>query len=165
MTITGAAALGGAQDAHSKKRGTARRASSDDINSQAPAHDQGASDSIDAQPAHTQFLELAKGHVTAFAKPQQWHSALVFGTTVLLWWGLLALGAWWFKNANLRTWHGLALSACWVIVRTGSYIRAFVIMHDAIHHALFRERWLNTLVAIVTGFNVYMDPIGECVLP
>jgi len=76
---------------------------------------------------------------------------------VLLWFGMLFLGRWWFNQAQLSTMWGLLLSACWVFARVGSYVRAFVIMHDATHGALFTKRWQNTWAGIVTGLMVGMD--------
>lgn len=83
------------------------------------------------------------------------------GATIALWLGMLMLGAWWFRRACLDTWWGVALTACWMFVRTGTFVRAFVLMHDASHGALFTKRWLNTWSGSITGLMVGMDFTGE----
>jgi hypothetical protein len=106
-------------------------------------------------------LKCAAQHIAAFAGPQEGRSAWVVGATVLLWVGTLLLGNWWFSRAQLTTWKGLAVSACWLIVRMGTYVRAFVMMHDATHNTLFKRRWLNTLAGNITGLMVGMHAAGE----
>lgn len=120
-----------------------------------------ASGGSTAQPVSADTLELARKHVAAFAAPQNWRAAWVVGVTVLLWVGTLLLGSWWFRGTQPNTWQGLALSACWVFVRMGSLVRAFVVMHDATHNALFSRRWLNSLSAVATGFMTGMDTGGK----
>jgi fatty acid desaturase len=74
---------------------------------------------------------------------------------------MLYLGAWWFRFAPLNTFWGLALSALWVLVRTGTYTRAFVLTHDTTHDALFNTRWKNWWTGIFTGLCIAMDASGE----
>jgi fatty acid desaturase len=74
---------------------------------------------------------------------------------------MLYLGAWWFRFAPLNTFWGLALSALWVLVRTGTYTRAFVLTHDTTHDALFNTRWKNWWTGIFTGLCIAMDAPGE----
>jgi hypothetical protein len=98
--------------------------------------------------------------VEDFAAPQDGRAAWVVGVTLLLWVGSLALGSWWFRRAALNTWWGLAVSACWVFLRSGSLVRTFVVMHDAIHNALFSKRWLNSWTGLVTGIMTGADAPG-----
>ena len=40
-------------------------------------------------------------------------------------------------------------------------VRAFVLMHDATHGALFSKRWMNQWTGIITGLMNAMDAPGE----
>jgi len=70
---------------------------------------------------------------------------------------MLYTGVWWFKHAPLTSWWGLAGSAVWIFIRIGTYVRAFVLMHDATHGALFTKRWMNNWAGIITGLMNAMD--------
>jgi len=110
---------------------------------------------------NTVALRQARDHIASYAKPQDGRSAWVVSVTVVLWVSTLLLGAWWFRRAPLNTWWGLALSAGWVVVRSGTHVRAFVIMHDATHGALFSRHWMNTWTGHITGIMNAMDMEGE----
>jgi len=111
----------------------------------------------------TVALRQARDHIASYiyAKPQDGRSAWVVSVTVALWVSMLLLGTWWFRRAPLNTWWGLVLSAGWVVVRIGTYVRAFVIMHDATHGALFTKRWMNTWTGYITGILNATDMQGE----
>jgi omega-6 fatty acid desaturase (delta-12 desaturase) len=103
-------------------------------------------------------LQAAREHIATFASPNNARGAVVVGLTYGLWLALICLGSWWFKqSAALSTWWGLALSGLWLVARMGSYVRAFVLTHDAIHHAIFTKRWVNEWVGFVSGVMVGAD--------
>jgi fatty acid desaturase len=80
--------------------------------------------------------------------------------TCALWLGMLFMGVWLFRRLPLNTAWGLAAAACWVFVRAGTFLRSFIIMHDALHGALFRRRWMNRWTSIITGLMTATDALG-----
>lgn len=120
-----------------------------------------AADRSTAPGINTEALELARKHTAAFAAPQDWRSAQVVGVTLLLWLGTLLVGSWWVKQDQFNSGWGLVWTALWVFARAGALVRTFVLMHDAIHYALFTKRWVNALTASLTGVMVGMDAWGK----
>jgi fatty acid desaturase len=103
-------------------------------------------------------LQTARQHIATFAAANNRRAVCVVGLTFGLWLGLLTFGSWWFKqSAALSTWWGLALSGLWLVARMGSYVRAFVLTHDAVHNAVFTKRWANEWLAILSGMLTATD--------
>lgn len=146
--------MGAATIVRSAAARAAARVSTDDT---LTAQDQG----LGKSPAlDTAALRRAKEHVAKYGKQDNVKGAWVVGVTLALWVATLLIGVWWFRRAPLTTLWGLAGTACWAFFRIGSYVRAFVVMHDAIHNALFTKRWMNTAAAIVTGLVNGADAPG-----
>lgn len=110
---------------------------------------------------NAEALQRAREHIALYASPLDGRSCWVVGVTFALWLAALEVGIWWWKRADLSTTWGLALSACWIVFRIGTYVRAFVLMHDATHNALFTKRWANYWTGIISGLMVGMDAPGE----
>jgi fatty acid desaturase len=66
-----------------------------------------------------------------------------------------------FAAMPLDSWWSMVAAAAWGIVRVGTYVRTFVVMHDALHGALFKRHWKNKLAALITGLLSMMDAEGE----
>ena len=50
--------------------------------------------------------------------------------------------------------HSYFLKTLCLLLRTGLYVRIFVIMHDNGHEALFKGKWLNDICGIFVGSNI-----------
>jgi hypothetical protein len=105
-------------------------------------------------------LQQARHHVAAFAAPDEAQSAWVVISTVALWVGTILLGKYMFAVVPLDSWWSIVAAAAWGVVRVGSYVRAFIVMHDALHGALFKRHWMNRLAALITGLLNLMDAEG-----
>jgi hypothetical protein len=110
---------------------------------------------------NTDALQRARKHINLYASPLDGLGSWVVGMTMVMWFAALTSGAWLWQHVDLSTSWGLALSACWIVLRMGTYVRAFVLMHDATHNALFSKRWANYWTGIISGLMVGMDAPGE----
>jgi len=106
-------------------------------------------------------LQRAREHIAAFAKPQAGRGAWAVFATFALWFGTMCLGMSMVGRVPMSTWWGLMLFGFWVVVRAGAYVRAFVLMHDATHNALFNSRRLNYWTGILVGLLNGADAPGK----
>jgi len=102
-------------------------------------------------------LKQAREHVAAFATADEVHSTWLVTSTLALYVGMALLGKYIFAQLPLNTCWGATAAACWGLVRVGTFVRAFIVMHDALHGALFKRRWKNELAAILTGLLNTVD--------
>lgn len=114
-------------------------------------------------PVNEQALDQAREHLAKFVGADNLRGAWVVGFTIVQWVGLLLGGVWWFHQpAALATWWGLGVSAFWLFLRVGTYVRPFITMHDAMHGTFFTKRWLNNLAGHMLGALVFIDATGVC---
>jgi hypothetical protein len=109
------------------------------------------------QTSHQQLQRRTHAHCAAFATPDDARAAWHVLITCLLWLGCWASTRIVFAPYLLDTWWAGVLVPAWLFLRVGSYHRAFTVMHDATHNALFSHPWANKLSSIVCGSLMLID--------
>lgn len=121
-----------------------------------------AQEPASAAPNAAAAQALARNHIARFAAPQDGRGASLVALTVIFWFSAFVCGHFLFKALPLNTWWGLALGAAWVVVRVGTHVRCFCVMHDAVHYSLFTRRWLNEAAATISGMLIMVRDRASC---
>jgi fatty acid desaturase len=76
---------------------------------------------------------------------------------VALWLGSWYVGRVLFAPLVFDTLWAWFLIPTWLVVRVGCHLRAFAVMHDATHGALFSRAWANEMASVVAGLLILID--------
>jgi hypothetical protein len=107
----------------------------------------------DEDAAYLAVVRQARTHIASYAHPHNWHGVWSTLLTWALW--LASLGV--LPRIDLAAWWAPLVLPCWMFVRAGSYVRAFVLFHDFAHFAVFSSKRANVVLGTLTGLLVGTD--------